>query len=292
MSLQQFFNVLISSSLFILVALSFTLTYYITRFFHITHAIIITLGAYFTYLLSLQFKLSLWFAIPVAISSSVLIGLLIESFIYEPLRKKGTSHLSLLIASLGLYIVLQNFISLLWGDDMKSLNFGEIKVGYDINGAFVTNSQLSTIIVSLVFFIITLLFLKYHKIGKKIRAVSANEELSNIQGIDSSIIILWSIGIGSGLASVAGILVASDTGLTPTMGFNLLLYGIVAMIIGGVGSIRGLIGGAFLLAISQQFTAYYIDSKWVDAVTYLVLILFLIWKPLGFSGNRLKKIEI
>jgi len=98
--------------------------------------------------------------------------------------------------------------------------------------------------------------------------------------------------IGSALAAIAGILVAFDTDLTPTMGFNLLLYGVVAMIIGGVGSIWGLVGGAFLLATAQHLGAYYIDSKWMDAIAYAILILFLIWKPLGFSGKRLKKVEL
>jgi branched-chain amino acid transport system permease protein len=105
-------------------------------------------------------------------------------------------------------------------------------------------------------------------------------------------VILWSFAIGSALGSIAGILVSLDTDMTPTMGFNLLLYGIVAMIIGGVGSYWGLVGGALLLATAQHLSAYYIDSKWMDAVAYIILILFLIWKPLGFSGRRLKKVEI
>jgi branched-chain amino acid transport system permease protein len=64
------------------------------------------------------------------------------------------------------------------------------------------------------------------------------------------------------------------------------------MIIGGVGSTRGLVAGALLVATAQHLAAYYIDTKWMDAVTYIILILFLIWKPLGFSGVRLRKVEI
>ena len=80
--------------------------------------------------------------------------------------------------------------------------------------------------------------------------------------------------------------------MTPTLGFNLLLYGVVAMIIGGVGSTRGLVAGSLLVAATQHLAAYYIDTKWMDAVTYIILILFLIWKPLGFSGKLLKKVEV
>ena len=193
---------------------------------------------------------------------------------------------------MGLYIVIQNIISLIWGDDTKSLRSGNIKVGHEILRAYITDIQILTISISLFLFIATLLFLNYTRLGLKIKAISSNEELSNIFGINSNRVILLSFTIGSTLAAIAGILVAFDTDMTPTMGFNLLLYGVVAMIIGGVGSTWGLIGGSLLLATAQHLGAYYIDSKWMDAIAYIILILFLIWKPLGFSGKRLKKIEI
>ena len=130
------------------------------------------------------------------------------------------------------------------------------------------------------------------RIGRNIRAVASNPELSNVLGIHSDRVILWAFGIGSALAAVAGILIAFDTDMTPTMGFHWLLYGVVAMIIGGVGSNWGLAGGALLLATAQHLAAYYIGSQWMDAVAYIILILFLLVKPLGFSGKRLKKIEL
>jgi len=64
------------------------------------------------------------------------------------------------------------------------------------------------------------------------------------------------------------------------------------MIIGGVDSYKGLIGGALLLATAQHLSAYYIGSKWMDATAYIILILFLLWKPFGFSGKRPEKVEI
>jgi branched-chain amino acid transport system permease protein len=289
---QIIINILLSGFIYLLLALSFTIIYYSTKFFHLAHAAIITLGAYFTFLFSKQLDWSLWVAVPFAIIFATAIGMLIEIALYKPLRKRNATPLIFLITSLGVYIVLQNLISLTWGDDTKSIRTGEVKVGNEIFGAYITDIQIIIIVVSLVLFIGTLLFLKYTKTGKNIRAVSSNEELSNIFGINSNYIILWSFGIGSALAAVAGILVAFDTDMTPTMGFNLLLYGVVAMIIGGVGSIWGLVGGAFLLATAQHLGAYYIDSKWMDAIAYVILILFLIWKPLGFSGKRLKKVEI
>lgn len=289
---QIIINIFYSCVVFALIGLSFSTIYSATKFFNLAHAFILTFAAYMTYLFSLQADLVLWIALPLAIVCSIVVGLLIEIILFKPLRKQGASTMMLMIASLGLYIVLQNVISMIWGNKIKSIRTGEVKVGHEFFETYITDIQIITIAVCLVLFVACVLFMKYNRIGRNIRAVASNSELSNIIGISSNKVILWAFGIGSALAAVAGILVAFDTDMTPTMGFNLLLYGVVAMIIGGVGSNWGLIGGALLLASAQHLAAYYIGSQWMDAIAYIILILFLIWKPLGFSGKRLKKVEI
>lgn len=285
-------NTILSALLYLLIANSYSLIYYPCKFFHLAHAAVITTAAYAVFLL----KVVLSFPFPLAILGgmfmSVLFGILCELLVYRPMRKKRLSSLPYLIASIGLYIVLQNTVSLSFGDDTKIINASEITVGHQVFGAYITTAQIAIIFVSLTLFILVNIFLRFNKIGKSIRAVSSNQELCNIYGISSDKIILIAFAIGSALAGVAGILSAMDTNMTPTFGFNLLLYGVVAMIIGGVGSTRGLLAGSFLVATAQHLAAFYLDTKWMDAVTYIILILFLIWKPLGFSGNRLKKVEV
>jgi len=290
--MQLVFNIILSFSPILLVAMSFALLYYPTKFFHIAHAAIITSSAYFVLFFLNKFSIPFPISVVFAIATAVLLGILCEVLIYRQMRKRNVPALAYLIASIGLYVVLQNCISLYFGDDTKIINTGEIKVGNQIFGAYITTIQLVTIGVSFVLFVSVNFFLQFSSTGKSIRAVSSNSELSNIYGINSNKIILISFGIGSALAAIAGILSAMDTNMTPTFGFNLLLYGVVAMIIGGVGSTRGLIAGSLLVATAQHLSAYYIDTKWMDAVTYIILILFLIWKPLGFSGKQLKKVEL
>jgi len=289
---QLIINIILSFSIFLLIGISFILTYYPTRFFHIAHAITLTFSAYFTYFFSQQLHCQIWLAVLLAIVSATIVGMLSEIVLYKPLRKRNASPLILMIASLGLYTVLQNVISILWGDDTKSIRTGGIKVGNEFLGAYITDIQITTIIICISLLVVYVVFMNRSSIGRNIRAVASNPELSNIMGISSDEVILWAFGIGSALVVVAGILIAFDTDMTPTMSFNWLLYGVVAMIIGGVGSNWGLVGGALLLATAQHLGAYYIGSQWMDAIAYIILILFLIWKPLGFSGKRLKKVEI
>ena len=289
---QILINILFTFCLYLSISVGFVIIYYPTKFFHIAHAITLTFSAYFTFLFSIQLNFPLAISIPLAILAATAIGMLSEIALYKPLRKRNASPMILMIASLGLYIVLQNLISLLWGDATKSVRTWEVKVGNQFFGAYITDIQIITIAVCLALFTACVFFMKYSRIGRNIRAVASNPELSNVAGIHSNRVILWAFGIGSALAAGAGILIALDTDMRPTMGFSWLLYGVVAMIIGGVGSNWGLAGGALLLATAQHLAAYYIGSQWMDAVAYIILILFLIAKPLGFSGKRLKKIEI
>ena len=290
--MQILLNILITFSIYLLLSYSFSIIYQTTKFFHITHGIIITLGAYCVYSLNQLFGINIAISIFVSILFSAALGLLFEIFPFRYLRKNNVSNLVLLIASLGIYIIFQNLISLIFHDSSKSFTTGEVNVGCAFFGALITKTQIATIFTSISLVLIVSSIIKKTKIGKNIRAVSSNSDLSNIFGINSNSVILWVFGLGSVLASITGILVAFDIDMTPTMGFNLLLYGIVAMIIGGVGSTWGLVGGSLLLATAQHLGAYYIDSKWMEPIAYIILILFLIWKPLGFSGKQLKKIEI
>jgi len=290
--MQIVINIIISFLLYALLSTSISVIYRTTRFFHIAHAITITLGAYFTYLFSNQFGVNIAIVIPLSIFFSVIVNLLILHLVYKPLQNKKTPNWQKLIASLGVYVVLQNLISICFGDATISFRTWEITAGHQFFGGYITDLQLITISVSIVLLILSWLFLENSDIGKQIKAVSSNPSLSNIFGIPTNKAVLFSFILGSVLASIAGILIAADTDLTPTMGFNWLLLAVVAMIIGGLGKMRYILMGAILLATAQHLSAYYINSKWMNATAYIILIIFLYFKPYGFSGKKLKKTNL
>lgn len=290
--MQLLLNIVISFAIILLVANSFSFIYYPTKFFHLAHAAVITYSAYFAFLFLNSLVIPFFVSVIFAVTAAILLGLSCEVLVYRQMRKRNAPPLSYLIVSIGLYVLLQNSISLIFGDDTKIINTSEVTAGNQFLGAYITTIQIITISISIALFFAINFFLHNTLTGKSIRAVSSNPELCNIYGIESNKIILIAFGIGSALAGIAGILSAMDTNMTPTFGFNLLIYGVVAMIIGGVGSSRGLIAGALLVATAQHLSGYYIDTKWMDAFTYIILILFLIYKPLGFSGKNIKKTEV
>ena len=198
------FFILITFSLYLLIAVSFYLTYYPTRFFHIAHAVTLTFAAYFTYFFAIQLQCPVMLAVPLAIVCATGVGMLSELALYKPLRRRNASPMILMIASLGLYTVLQNVISMCWGDDTKSVRTGEIKVGHQFFGAYITDIQIITIAVCAALFIACVLLMKYSRVGQSIRAVASNPELSNIVGIHSDRVILWAFAGGSPFQSHHG----------------------------------------------------------------------------------------
>ncbi|KKC51068.1 branched-chain amino acid ABC transporter permease [Porphyromonas gulae] len=285
-------NTLHTLSQYLLIAFSFKVLYQGIRFFHIAHAVSLTLAAYMVYTASVLWGVSLWLAVPLAIAVVVLLMLGINQWVYRPLKRHGLESWQMMIASLGLYVVLQNVISMIWGDSTLSFRTWEIKVGHEFMGAYITDVQIITIVSSVILLLLSHLFMQRTSIGRQIKAVASNPELSRVLGISETKAIAWSVGIGTGLAACAGILIAADINMTPTMGFNWLLYGVVAMIIGGMGRMRYLLLGSLLLATAQHLSAYYIDSKWMNATAYVILIIFLYFRPYGFSGKQLKKAGI
>jgi len=287
--LSQFLlNGVISASSIMLVGISFGIIYRIAGFFHFAHGAVFTGGAYFTFLFSKLLNLPFYISIFLALVFSTLLGCLMELAVYHHLRRKGTSSLVFLLASLGFYVVLQNIISLIFGDDTKTIRSGMVEEGINILGARITPIQITIIAVSLLLFVSCFFFLKYTKMGQAMRAIANDSELASISGIETDQVILFTFALGSALAGIAGILVALDVDMTPTMGMNALLMGVVAVIIGGVGSIPGIALGALFLGMAQQFGVWKISSQWQDAIAFVILLIFLLFRPQGFLGKKVK----
>lgn len=286
-------NIFIAAASTALVAVGFAVIYSTARFFHFAHGVVFASGAYFAYFFSIILGLPLWVAGIIAILLAGALGAAMEATVYRTLRKRGATPMVLLLASLGLYISLQNVISMVFGDDTKSIRTGEVKEGMNILGARVTPIQLTIIITSIFLIAVLYLFTKRTKLGKLIRAVANDPNLASASGVNSNWILLWVFIIGSCLAGVAGLLVSLDIDMTPTMGMNPLMMGVIAVIIGGATSFIVIALASLLLATAQNLAALYISSQWMEAASFIIMILILFLKiPLIKSGKILKETYI
>jgi branched-chain amino acid transport system permease protein len=285
---QILLDSLIAGSIYALVALGFGLVYSTAGFFHFAHGAVYAAGAYLVFS-AWSAGLSLYFAVPLAIVGGMLIGMLMEIGIYRPLRRKRASNLTLLIASLGMFIVGQNLISLIFGDDTKTLRTGLVSEGIPILGARLTKVQLGIITSSVLLIGCCWFLLKKTKIGRAMRAVADDPQLAAIRGINVDRVILFAFAVGSALVVTAATLVALDSDMTPMMGFYALLVAVVAVIAGGIGSIPGAALGGLLIGAAEQLGAWRLPTEWQQTIVFSILILFLTFRPQGFLGRSFDK---
>lgn len=216
-------------------------------------------------------------------------GLSIDRFVYSPLRRQNATNLVLLIASFGVFIFIQNLIQLLCGAQILTLRTGPIREGYTIFSAVITPIQMTIIVTSVITTVGLWFFIQRTKLGKAMRAVSDDPMAASVVGIYPEKIIRWTFLIGSALAGMAGVLISLETNIEPTMGFSAILKGIIASIIGGIGSIPGAMFGGLLLGLAENLGIWKIQAGWKDTIAFVVLILFLLLRPQGILGVKTHK---
>lgn len=287
--IQIFVNGLLAAGTACVAGLGFALIYRTANFFHFSHGAVITSGAYFAFCFRESFDFGLAVAIPLAIAGSTVLGVLLEVSVYRRLRHQQATPLVAMLASLGIYIVVQNLVSLLFGDETKTLRKGPIAIGMNFFGASLTGVQVGILVISVVLPAVVLWWIRISNLGKAMRAVANDPLLAQVCGVDSDRIILWAFGIGSALAGVAGLLIALDVDMTPTMGMNAMMLGMVACIIGGMGRLAGVLLGALVLGLAQQFAVWFMGAEWQGTITFVVLFVFLLCRPQGFLGARMER---
>lgn len=280
------------SFIYVVIAKSYQLTYMSSGFFQLTHAVVIAIAAYFVYWFHVQLDLNLLLSVFFSVTLSSLIGWGADYLVYRPLRKSMKGNMEQMLASLGLFVILQNIISTIWGDRVLSFRSWPVNQTIGFGNANISLVQLITVIVCFFLLLFLWWFSEKTRKGKTIIMVSNNPTTSEILGVKKDDAIGWSYFVGSLCAAFAGILIAANYNIIPKMGFNWLFPAIVAMIIGGTGRMRYLVLGALLLATAQHLAAYFLDSKWMNATAYIILIIFLSFRPYGFSGRKLKKTEV
>jgi branched-chain amino acid transport system permease protein len=283
---QLITNGLIIGSIYALLALSFITIYRTVRFFHFAHGVVYAAGAYvaYTLVISLGFNLVISFFLAAALAG--IIGIIIDRLVYKPLRKRKAPNLVFLIASFGVFIFIQNLLQLIYGAQILTIRTGPVKEGHHFLGAVITDIQIMILVVSVSLCVALWLFIQKTKLGKAMRAVADDPMAASIVGINPERIILTAFAIGSALAGAAGILISLETNIEPTMGMNAILKGIIASIIGGIGSIPGAMFGGLFLGIAENLGIWKISAGWKDCIAFVILIVFLLLRPGGIMGTK------
>jgi branched-chain amino acid transport system permease protein/neutral amino acid transport system permease protein len=292
---------IVLGSIIALGSVGLTLIWGITDLFNCAHGDQMTVGAYVALLVGsllsrvsflqgkvgpFSFSWGLLVAFIPAILVSIGVAILIDRWVYKPLRRWGATSIVGFIASVGVAWILRGLIYITWGADYHFYSSGIRPMLFLPLGIKLRIDEIFIIVVAWTAVAVVYLFLKNTKMGKALRAVADNPDLARIAGIGTERMIVWAWGIAGSLIAIAGILYGIEAQLRPEMGWIFLLPLFAAIILGGQGSITGALAGGLVLGIAQQVSTAWLLPTYKPAVAFIIMILVLLFRPQGIFGRR------
>ncbi|MES9874986.1 MAG: branched-chain amino acid ABC transporter permease LivH [Candidatus Sedimenticola sp. PURPLELP] len=289
---ELLFSGLTRGSIYALIALGYTMVYGIIGLINFAHGEIYMIGAFTAFIVSTVLSIYgfplLGIVVLAGLAAAVwssAYGFTVEKLAYRPLRH--APRLSPLISAIGMSIFLQNYVLLAQTSDF--LPFPELIPDFDFMEPYahiVGSSDMVILATTAVSMILLTLLIKFSRIGKAMRATSQDRMMAMLTGINVDRVISTTFVIGSTLAAIGGMLIASHIGqINFFIGFIAGIKAFTAAVLGGIGSIPGAVLGGFVLGLTESFATGYVSSDYEDVFAFSLLVLILIFKPSGILGK-------
>jgi branched-chain amino acid transport system permease protein len=283
MIFQSTVNGLVLSAIYILVALGFGLQLSIMGIFNFAHGAVYMIGAYLTYGLSVALGLNAWVSLLISIIVVGASGYLLERFCFRPFKGKPTH---MIVMAIALTMVLQTAVEVTLGGVTRALPAfvpGIFKAG----SISLDNERVLTFTIGAVLLTGMIFLIQRTQIGQQMLAVAQDPEGAALQGIDTHRIAATATMIACALAALSGSLMATIFSMDPFMGDNILLKAIQVVILGGIGSISGIMAGGLIMGFLNAFLPVFTQAAIGDTITILIVMMILLVRPKGLFGYEL-----
>lgn len=275
---------LYAGCIYILLAIGLNLIFGVMKVVNFAHGEFLMLGAYITFTFYAISGFNPYVLLVASVPILILIGVTIERLCFRPIL--GTGKLNEIFISIGLIYLIQNAAAVIWTDEYRIIHSPFESITLSVFGVNLPLDYLIIIITTIFILVGLYLFLRKTRLGKSMRATSQNRKGAMLMGINVEKMDMISFGIGAGLAGAAGTLwVVSGQVFTPYMGSIPAVKAFAIIIIGGLGSIPGAIVGGIILGLAENFAIFTIGGAWKDAISFLILIVVLIFRPTGLFGE-------
>lgn len=285
---QVIINGLLTGGVYALIAVGLTMIHGVMKIVNFAQGDFLAIGMYLTYAMYLLMpggSLPYWLMIPVG-AGMYLIGCIIFSTSIRKVIGKGDSNYILL--TIGLSYLIQNIIQLIFGPDFKSiavsdsLRYGSI----DIASSFLSIPRLIAFIAAACFVLFVNWFLGRTDIGRAMRATSENRIIAESLGIKTGVIYITAFSLGTVFAGIAGLLLCPMFLPFPKIGAQFSTIAMSAMVLGGLGNIKGALVGGLVIGLVESLSSTYLSVNLSQAAINIVLMLVLIFKPYGLFGKK------
>lgn len=291
--IELLFSGLTRGSIYALIALGYTMVYGIIGLINFSHGEIYMIGAFTAYIIATVLGIMGFPALAIIVLAGLAAAIwasayafTVEKIAYKPLRH--APRLSPLISAIGMSIFLQNYVLLAQTSDFVA--FPELIPDFDFMepvAHIVGSSDLVIILVTILAMLSLTVFIKMTRMGKAMRATSQDRTMAKLIGVNVDNVISITFIIGSVLAAIGGILIASHIGqINFYIGFIVGIKAFTAAVLGGIGSIPGAVLGGFVLGLTESFATGYVSSDYEDVFAFSLLVLILIFKPSGLLGKE------
>ena len=285
--LQIIFTGLIMGGIYALIAVGLNLIYGTMRLLNIAHGELIMVGAYVTYWLYMLYGVSPLLSMVLVVGLSAMIGLLVCLFIFLPIIKTSKSVTVLesnsLLIFFGLSFIFTNAASLLWTADIRGYSYMTRVV--HIAGVPLMYNRLVALAVALLVCLFCYILIQKTMLGKAIRALIQDREASQLVGINTNFIYLFSFCLGFAMAGLAGCLLSMFYEITPFMGLPYTIIAFIVIVLGGLGNILGSLLGGFLLGLLETIGVSVTSPGLRPILSYSVFILIILIRPKGIFGR-------
>ena len=302
---QQIANGIVLGAVIGLIALGYTMVYGIIQLINFAHGEVFMVGAYgglavYTWVLPDEWKGDWQIALPATILGGVLVAVIVavimERFAYRPLR--DAPRLAPLITALGVSVFLQEAVRLFYPDAKAALPFpslfvgGELRISLPGGGEVVLPwIRVALVVIAVLLAVALQSYVNRSRMGRAMRATSQDRDTARLMGIDPDRVIVLTFVLGAALAGVGGVMYgAYQNTINIDMGFQNGIFAFTAAVLGGIGSLRGAVIGAFLIGLIKTLGGQYLpggtqyDYVWI----FIVLILVLVFRPEGLFGEAEK----
>lgn len=283
--IQEIISGVAMGCVYALVSFGFVLTYNAVRAVNFAHGELVLFGGYFGLIASSWLGLSLWIALLFSLVAMAGLGIVYNQVAYYPIRQRAPA--TVIIASIGMSILLRNSALAIFGPDPLKL---ESFVGdgiIDIGGAVIPRHHLLILAITLALFAGQSFFFNRTAIGRKLEATAQDQEMARLMGIHVNRMIALTFVLSALLASVAGFLLGPIWFLDPDVGMVIILKAFIVVVLGGFGSIRGILAAGLFLGVVEVLVASHLTSEYRDVISFLILIAVLTILPRGFFGEKI-----
>ena len=287
--IQLIINGIALGSVYSLIALGFTLIFSVLKFSNFSHGGVMVVSAYFAYIVCKSWNLGFVPMILITVLFGGCLSCLVQFIGFERLRRTKGSSMLFFVSSANLGTLLQNIIILMFASSYYSYP------SFFSRSFFQINENLTIAVTDMIMLglsavgILVLMYILYKtRMGISIRALSMDSDTAKLMGINVSFVMALTFVISGMLAAIAGVLCGMKFLLYPQLK-DLVMKGMTASILGGLGNISGALYGGLLLGLLEVFMTNFVGSSLQPACTFLFAIIFLIFRPQGISGKFVKE---